>query len=515
MPNSAETGYRPDYSHRRSSSIILTDQQKKQDQETRSLLSNWNNITKKQPAPETTSIIIETPPEPFLEQPQSEVATSVEVASPEQKEESIFESYAVENDPKMLQRMIKKAHETGANAKQIEEMIYAYDNVYLRANLLSYFEEFVAKIPEKSIHGVIKNDGTFEIMGMDMREMYVKTAEMAGQDSREWHEMEGLDKVYEALKTNNRAVWFSSSKLADYGFMMVFMKGEYDEKLGGYPIEERLLRYDEKLGEVGPTREMYKSVVDKFGLQAPNSDNFNDYKGFLQSPLTYNHDGIEDINFLLKIAKLDETSAQRSQEFEKDIFPQLKPLVDRYRQVVMKMVDFDLDDAADSELLTLKKEAELLVGAMFNASKLALEMKKKGDTKNGALLLVPQLSDESTDKEKMEFYAMAQQLAGREKLVITGGSNCTVARSDGQTERLTRNSFAGLVSSGAIGTHDALQLLGLNNTDYKDDPNLCRCGKANGPHFHCPGGDGKECGHPIVVGKGISTCPKCGAGKKC
>lgn len=57
---------------------------------------------------------------------------------------------------------------------------------------------------------------------------------------------------------------------------------------------------------------------------------------------------------------------------------------------------------------------------------------------------------------------------------------------------------------------------GLERTNYKDDPNLCRCGGQE-PHFHCPGtkGDGSCCNHPIIVGQGITQCPSCGAGKVC
>lgn len=53
--------------------------------------------------------------------------------------------------------------------------------------------------------------------------------------------------------------------------------------------------------------------------------------------------------------------------------------------------------------------------------------------------------------------------------------------------------------------------------DFRDDPNLCRCGAANGAHFHCPGlkKTKEPCLHPIVVGAGISTCPTCGSGKTC
>lgn len=47
----------------------------------------------------------------------------------------------------------------------------------------------------------------------------------------------------------------------------------------------------------------------------------------------------------------------------------------------------------------------------------------------------------------------------------------------------------------------------------KNDPNLCKCGGKE-PHFHCDG-NGSSCGHAIIVGKGTSECPKCGAGKVC
>lgn len=48
----------------------------------------------------------------------------------------------------------------------------------------------------------------------------------------------------------------------------------------------------------------------------------------------------------------------------------------------------------------------------------------------------------------------------------------------------------------------------------EDDPNLCRCNDQKA-HFHCPGKDGKPCNHPIIVGKGTTTCPSCGAGQVC
>lgn len=52
--------------------------------------------------------------------------------------------------------------------------------------------------------------------------------------------------------------------------------------------------------------------------------------------------------------------------------------------------------------------------------------------------------------------------------------------------------------------------------DYKNDPNLCRCGNKE-PHFHCPGKnkEGHSCNNPIIVGRGITQCPKCGQGAIC
>jgi hypothetical protein len=46
----------------------------------------------------------------------------------------------------------------------------------------------------------------------------------------------------------------------------------------------------------------------------------------------------------------------------------------------------------------------------------------------------------------------------------------------------------------------------------KNDPNLCKCGAGEGPHFHCTAAG---CSEAIIVGKGITECPGCGMGKAC
>lgn len=58
------------------------------------------------------------------------------------------------------------------------------------------------------------------------------------------------------------------------------------------------------------------------------------------------------------------------------------------------------------------------------------------------------------------------------------------------------------------------KLLSSDEDDYKNDPNLCRCNAASGPHFHCPGNN-EGCKHPIVVGEGTTQCPSCGLQATC
>ena len=65
---------------------------------------------------------------------------------------------------------------------------------------------------------------------------------------------------------------------------------------------------------------------------------------------------------------------------------------------------------------------------------------------------------------------------------------------------------------GASGSPYDIQSI-IKGENYKDDPNLCRCGNKE-PHFHCPGKNG-ACKEPIVVGEGTTKCSKCGQGKVC
>ncbi len=109
---------------------------------------------------------------------------------------SIFESYDAFNEVERIQKL--------------DHLNTAQKEYYISENVLAYLEEFVAKIRIKKLAGVLKNDGSMEMLGTNVTEMYNHAAQLAGRGSRESYEKVGLDLISEGiLHGNNRAVWIS------------------------------------------------------------------------------------------------------------------------------------------------------------------------------------------------------------------------------------------------------------------------------------------------------------------
>lgn len=102
------------------------------------------------------------------------------------------------------------------------------------------------------------------------------------------------------------------------------------------------------------------------------------------------------------------------------------------------------------------------------------------------------------------------QRNGQEGIVLYGCS-ATGVRTPDQLKKFDFSAKAIFETSFRIVTAENL----FKKTDYEDDPNLCRCSKGSGPHFHCPGKEGESCGHAVVVGQGVEQCPSCGKDKTC
>ena len=80
----------------------------------------------------------------------------------------------------------------------------------------------------------------------------------------------------------------------------------------------------------------------------------------------------------------------------------------------------------------------------------------------------------------------------------------------------TSNSSKETNSSNLFNKYSSLSEL-FGKVDYKNDPNLCKCGSPGDAHFHCPGetADGEDCKNAIIVGKHINKCSNCGLEATC
>ena len=133
-----------------------------------------------------------------------------------------------------------------------------------------------------------------------------------------------------------------------------------------------------------------------------------------------------------------------------------------------------------------------------------------------------------TKKQIEEAYLRAilsyAQRNGQQHVQLMGSCGGGTVSTDEILKKIMGETFAD-VSGGHLNPANFLSIYSsdfrkLTNTsqDYKNDPNLCHCGAADGPHFHCPGKNkesGKACQHAIIVGEGINKCPDCGLEATC
>ncbi|MFA9288366.1 MAG: hypothetical protein ACEQSA_00605 [Weeksellaceae bacterium] len=412
-------------------------------------------------------------------------------------EQSIYESY----DPLVEAGYLQKN----------EQLTPAQRNYYIHESIQSYVEEFVAKVPYKELSGILKDDGTFEVMGMDVGQMYESAAARAGYGSREHEEKIGYQAVRAQIdQGNNRVLWVSPPKIADYGFVFTFTVGEHDPELGGRPLKETLLRYDEDMHTLETSKDKYDYFSQEFG-DSSSMQSATSYKPFLERPIGYQYDGHDDMDAVRRYLGISPEDIQKSQYVKDVIMPKVQPFVTKYQTLMSELLDLDLTypSARRSEL---EAEMKLYIGAIHNSAKLMMgEANSPQNREQLEDMQLLRLTQSRANYDGEWLYMAAAQMAARESLVIRGGSNCPVT---GLGAASMLSNFVGMGGSMESG----LQLLGLpeKQFDYKEDPNLCRCKRGSGPHFHCPGKkEGKSCKHPIVVGKGIKSCPQCGEGKRC
>jgi len=390
--------------------------------------------------------------EPF-DRPSQERTSSF--YRPESLTQSIYESYNALNEVKYLQNELAGLSE--------EERAY-----YLKENMLSYMEEFAGEIRIKKLKGIITSDGKMNILGSDIAEMCRKTSQMKGEGSREALEGDGLEKIIQGiLEGNNRAVWVSPPKVAEYGFALTFLVDDYDPVLQGRPFRELLLRYPEAMETIDTSRSVYRQLSDRVGIDTPDSAHFKNYADFLANPLGYRYDqGYEDLDSLYEFLDISPADIKHSEEFRQEILPEVQPYLDEYLILIEEMSQ--MDSSKQTAVFKQKeRDANLLIGAMFNISRIVQRrmLVKEPDSEARERDDRQLQSYKAIADDREALYYSALQMNNYEDLVIKGGSNCPVAQSGGVS---TEFAFLQSMQSG-LSVQDSMQALGLENTDGKGD----------------------------------------------
>ncbi len=388
--------------------------------------------------------------------------------------QSIFESYNALNEAERIQKL--------------DHLTTAQKEYYISENVMSYLEEFVAQIRIKKLSGVLKDDGSMEMLGTNVTDMYNHAAEMAGPSSREAREKDGLDKIAQSIQAgNNRAIWISAPKIADYGFAFTFLVDDYDKKLGGKPFRELLLRYSEPLDSLRTSKSVYNTLVDRIGLPGPDSNTFATPADFLAHPLTYNLDGFEDLETLYEYLDISPEDVKLSEEFRLQVVPVIKPFLDTYNDIIQQMSQKDLQ--SDTSIPILEKQANDLIGGMFNMARIvyrSIKEERKDADINQLKFLQQSFPLEDT-------LLIAQHMAQYEPLYIQGGSNCEVTKQAGILESNFLSNVGGMGMSGAM-QETGLDLLKPSKKEF------------DGKCVNCP-----SCKKTVdaIVTKEIIKCPSC------
>ena len=366
---------------------------------------------------------------------------SVELRQPEltapqgiELKQSIFESYDPLNEAERIQKL---SHLTP------EQQRY-----YISENLQSYFEEFAAEIKVKKLAGVLKDDGSIEMLGTNVTEMYNHSAALAGPNSREAQEKNGLDTITKGLRAgNNRALWISPPKVADYGFGLMFIADDYDSRLGGRPFRELLLRYDEDMGSVSQSTDVYRKMKYSLGMDYSDSENMITADDFLENPIIYSNHDSSDLENLYAIINISEQDAAKSERFRTELEPYIRPMMDEYVALIQRMSQYDLA-SRDEQIEMYEEQCKNLIGGMFNTARIiSRRLQKTGQSEGKAAndeAQLTKLAYGAIDPQMM--YQLAQQMAAYENLTITGGSNCLVTRGTGMME----SSVLDAMNSGAL-----------------------------------------------------------------
>ena len=254
---------------------------------------------------------------------------------PQRVPESIFTTYDITNEVDFLAR---HRHLPLGRRKH-----------YVEQNLLKFAGEFAAEVSYQNIPGVLTLDGKLEIAGFDVGAMAAETAELNAAGHRERAEFQGIQKVAQLMQKgmrkgaepeNIRVMWISPPKSPEtnYGLGFYFQVGCYDEQLQGYQVTEKILRYDEKFGNLQQSKRVYTELQSKAG-QPWSAHHLNSSADFLLEPILFYGDAALDREIMEDVFNIESDDIHFTREFERRVLGELQPLIHGYVALALEIAD--------------------------------------------------------------------------------------------------------------------------------------------------------------------------------
>ncbi len=447
----------------------------------------------------------------FEREPKPTSTGREHVQTPEQdtpKQVSIFEYYDVENEMRDVRRM----HREGVDAPGTE--------AYVRENAVTFGLEFAGMVPHTSIaYHLDTQSGELQYVAstgerIRMRDSYEGLADEKGPGSREEQECIGYRICEQALATgatsamivsppHEEAAAFATS---GYGLVMAMMRDEQSPE----DVRLHIFRYREPVGSLYRTNQIAQSLAES-GMRTRGADEVRDrYVGEQEcrtNPFVGETDADLEFASVLSAVGITAEELRFSALYETKLRSELAPYLDRYTHHALAGEVQAAKDALSSYFnaakdLKIKLQQALSEEAPSSQPKQRIHASYANGLQHNA----------EADRRILEAqYVMAHDTSYDKPATAEAGGSCPVSSKGRLVSALS-------MERGLLDGQTPQAMLGggsVDSVDYKDDPNLCRCGNRE-PHFHCPGTkDGKPCNHAIIVGQGTDKCPECGAGKVC
>jgi len=401
----------------------------------------------------------------------------------EKRTDSIFRYYSIENEVDLIKR-----------TKELSPEKQAF---YLEENIKRFLGEFVGKIPYTTIPYEIDEKG-FSFAGMHVMDSYQNAARRGGdREKAEIYGFEQIEKRFESDSSPQSAFWISPPKNWDYGFVFIL------EKDTAGKVKEYILRYPEKQGELKQSSWLFSQIENS----APLPENTDDY---LRRPIfAASHNSRDNLETIMRYIGTDERKIAESRIFEEQIESWLGIWIAKYGQIIRSLTMTEPGSPIHKQGVVEAKK--ILLAIYQQAEKIQEENKWLAPYREK---FSPYLKPPEPFDQRMLFAAASQMQTNNGLPTTSGGSCPTINNGSSPTNEFISNSDM----KKALSQNITIEQLITKSKDYRDDPDLCHCSAASGPHFHCPGIDKKTnepCQHAIVVGEGTTTCPICGMSKTC